>query len=193
MSLINEQEVIAQAQSGESFAMKKLVEEYAPIVYKFAFQICRSQDLAENAMQETFLSVLKNLRQFDNRSKISTWLYTIVSNHCLMHIRREKKDRFVSLDEMTITADEEHFVQHGDNPHEHTERSDTKHLLERAIEKLEPDYRIVFALRDIEGLSTEEVAAITNLSIPALKSRLHRARKFLREELTPYFEEKHYG
>ncbi|MBR9978143.1 MAG: RNA polymerase sigma factor [Bacteroidetes bacterium] len=135
------------------------------------------------------MSILRKLNQFDSRSKFSTWLYTIVSNHCLMLARSEKTRRTVSFD------DEDHAVpeipvEHWDHdPGAAVERADLKTHLDAAIDRLAPDYKVVFVLRDIEGLSTEEVASITNLSVPAVKSRLHRARNFLRNELAPVFNE----
>lgn len=193
MSIENEQEIISRAYAGDQRAMEMLVNEYAPVVYKFAFNICRQRDKAENTMQETFISVLKNLKQFDNRSKFTTWLYTIVSNHCLMLARSMKSNRFVSFDDEESALSEEYFIHPGETPHEHAERSDIKELLDEAIEKLSPEYRIVFTLRDIEGLSTEEVSHVTKLTIPAVKSRLHRARKFLRDRLAPFVVENHYA
>lgn len=190
MSIENEQELIASAQNGDRKALEKLVDEFAPAVYKFAFHICRNQDKAENTTQETFLSVLKHLNQFDNRSKFTTWLYTIVSNHCLMMARSMKSNRFVSLDDDESGYTEDSFMFNDESPLDRTARLDIHSRLDNAIQKLSPEYRIVFALRDIEGLSTEEVGNITHLSIPAVKSRLHRARAFLRNELTPYIMEK---
>ena len=193
MSVEEEAQVIEKAKQGDAGAIRRLVDEYAPVIYRFSYNICRNQDRAEHATQETFMSILKKLNQFDNRSKFSTWLYTIVSNHCLMLARSEKSRRYVSLDD-DETSVPEIAVDHWDyNPSLAVERADLKEHLDDAIEKLAPDYKVVFMLRDVEGLSTEEVAEITNLSIPAVKSRLHRARSFLRNELAPIFTEQQHG
>jgi RNA polymerase sigma-70 factor, ECF subfamily len=165
------------------------VDEYAPVIFRFSYSICRNQDRAEHATQETFLSILKKLDQFDNRSKFSTWLYTIVSNHCLMLARSEKTRRTVSLDDEDNTIPEIPVEHWQNDPGSAVESADIKQHLDAAIDKLAPEYKVIFVLRDIEGLSTEEVSNITNLSIPAVKSRLHRARAFLRNELTPIFSE----
>lgn len=189
MSADEEVEVIELAKQGDPDAIRRLVDEYAPVIYRFSYNICRNQDRAEHATQETFISILRKLNQFDNRSKFSTWLYTIISNHCLMLARSEKSRRHVSLDD-DETQFPEIAVDHWDyNPDLAVERSDLKAHLDEAIEKLAPEYKVIFMLRDVEGLSTEEVATITNLSIPAVKSRLHRARSFLRGELAPIFDE----
>jgi RNA polymerase sigma-70 factor (ECF subfamily) len=159
------------------------------MVFRFAFNVCRDPDKAEHTTQETFLSVLKNIGQFNRQSKFSTWLYTIVSNHCFMLARKNKSSRFVSIDDEEATLPESAYVEMDGTPDELVERADTKRLIEEAIDKLSPEYRIVFLLRDVEGLSTQEVSDITNLSVPAVKSRLHRARAFLRNQLTPIFHE----
>lgn len=133
-------------------------------------------------MQETFLSFVKNLHQFDNKSKLSTWLYTIVSNHCLMQARANKHV-YASLDDEEALIDENNIADWSVSPDKITENNEMKKMLDDAIEKLSPEYRVVFLLRDVEGLSTEETGKITNLSVSAVKSRLHRARAFLRNEL----------
>jgi RNA polymerase sigma-70 factor (ECF subfamily) len=187
MGTEDEHEIIEKAKAGDQHAIKVLVDKYAPVIFRFAYNVCRNQDKAENTTQETFLSLLKKLDQFDNRSKFSTWLYTIVSNHCLMAARSNKSDRYLSIDDDESSLPEAMIDDASPDPYEHTERLDTKRRLDEAIEKLAPDYRVVFILRDLDGLSTEEVAEVLNLSIAAVKSRLHRARAFLREQLTPLF------
>lgn len=189
MSTEQESEIIEKAKQGDARAIRTLVDEYAPVIFRFSYSICRNQDRAEHATQETFLSILKKLDQFDNRSKFSTWLYTIVSNHCLMLARSEKTRRTVSLDDEDSSIPEIPVDHWQHDPGSAVESADLKQHLDAAIDKLAPEYKVVFVLRDIEGLSTEEVANITNLSIPAVKSRLHRARAFLRNELTPIFSE----
>ncbi len=189
MSIEKEAEVIEKAKAGDNHAIRQLVDEYAPVIFRFSYNICRNQDRAEHATQETFLSILKKLNQFDNRSKFSTWLYTIVSNHCLMLARSEKTRRTVSLDDEEGTMPEIPVEHWEHDPEASVERADLKTHLDEAIDKLAPEYKVIFVLRDIEGLSTEEVSSITNLSVPAVKSRLHRARATLRNELAPIFNE----
>ena len=88
MHLMEEQQLIEEAQKGDKRAMAELVKKYEKTVYNFAFKICRNPERAENIMQETFLSMVKSLHQFDSKSKLSTWLYRIVANHCLMEYRK---------------------------------------------------------------------------------------------------------
>lgn len=183
---MNEKELIEKAKKGDKSALAKLVKAQEKTVYNFAFKICRNPEQAENIMQETFLSMIKSLHQFDGNSKLTTWLYRIISNHCLMAYRK-KKTQFLSFDE---DNDIENKISNDWSviPSNVIENNELKDILDKAINKLAPDYRIVFILRDVNGFSTEETGKITNLSIPAVKSRLHRARAFLRDEINKAFK-----
>lgn len=139
-------------------------------------------------MQETFYSMIKHIDQFDNKSKLSTWLYRIVANHCLMMARKEKNRQFVSINDDDSLFEEKYTMDYSRLPTKYTENEELKKILDEAISKLSPDYRMIFLLRDVEGLSTEETAEASELSISAVKSRLHRARAFLRNEITRAFE-----
>ena len=190
MSIENEQTIIEHAKHGDQQALKILVDEYAPVIFRFAFNVCRNQDKAEHTTQETFVSLLNKIGQFDHKSKFSTWLYTIVSNHCLMLARSAKSRRTVPIGDEEGAVSEDTLGAAEEDPHAALERRDLRQHLDAAIRQLPEDYRIVFALRDLEGLSTEEVSRITNLSVPAVKSRLHRARATLRAQLSPILEER---
>lgn len=185
---MEETELIALAQAGDKQALAKLVKNYEQTIYNFAFKICRDKNKAEHIMQETFFSMVKSLHQFDGNSKLSTWLYRIVSNHCLMLARKHKNRSFVSLDDEGSLYEEKYAADWNSLPYKSTENEELKVILDEAIEKLSPEYRMVFLLRDVEGLSTEETAQATELSVPAVKSRLHRARAFLRNELNQAFQ-----
>lgn len=180
---ITEEQLIEDAIAGSKSALAELVKRYEQTVYNFAFKICRNKDRAEHTMQETFLSMVKSLKQFSNKSKLSTWLYTIVSNHCLMLARSQKKYDYDTLENEDGLIDDRNVVDWKFTPDKITENSELKVALDNAIQKLPHEYRIVFLLRDVEGLSTKETGEIVDLSVPAIKSRLHRARAFLRNEL----------
>ena len=185
---MEEIKLIEQAQQGDKNSLAELVKKYESTVYNFSYKICRDKNRAENTMQETFLSLIKNIRQFKGDSKLSTWLYTVVSNHCLMLARTETKHAYASFEDEEGVIDDKKFTDWHAAPDKVAEDNEIKEILDNAIEKLHPDYRVVFLLRDVEGLSTEETAKIVNLSVPAVKSRLHRARAFLRSELNKKFE-----
>jgi len=184
---MDEQEVILKAQNGDKKALVELVKKYEQTIYNFAFKICRNKEKAENTMQETFLSMVKSLGQFSGKSKLSTWLYTVVSNHCLMLARSNKKHFYSSLDDEESSINEKSIADWKVTPDKIAENNEMKNVLDNAIKKLTPGYRIIFIMRDVEGLSTEETAKAMNLSVPAVKSRLHRARAFLRNELSATF------
>ena len=184
---MNEQELIEAAKTGDKKAMAELVKSYEKTVYNFAFKVCRNPERAENTMQDTFMSMVKSLHQFDGNSKLSTWLYRIVSNHCLMEFRK-RKHQFVSIEDNDGLYENTFSSGWNTIPDNIVENRELKKVLDEAIQKLAPDYRIVFLLRDVEGLSTEETGKITELSVPAVKSRLHRARAFLRKEIDEAFQ-----
>ena len=180
---MTEEELIKKAQSGDRASLAEIVKNYEQTIYNFAFKICRDKERAENTMQETFLSLVKNISQFSGNSKLSTWLYTVVSNHCLMLARSNKKRNHASIDDDENSIGESSIADWNVTPEKITENEELKEILDEVINKLPQDYKIVFLLRDIEGLSTEETGKILELSIPAVKSRLHRARGFLRDHL----------
>jgi len=184
---MDEQSLILAAQAGNSSALAELVKAYEKTVYSSAFKVCRNPEKAENAMQETFMSMVKSLKQFDGKSKLSTWLYRITANHCLMGYRKKKRE-FVSFDDDDALISESSIADWDSIPSLNMENKELKKVLDEAIQKLSPEYRIVFLLRDVEGLSTEETGKITELSVPAVKSRLHRARAFLRKEISQTFK-----
>jgi RNA polymerase sigma-70 factor, ECF subfamily len=180
---MEEKQLIEKAQNGDKKALAELVKNYEQTIYNFAFKICRDKNYAEQIMQETFYSMVKSLHQFDYNSKLSTWLYRIVANHCLMMARKVRNRPFVSFDDEENLFEEKYAADWNSIPYKVTENEELKNILDNAIQNLSPDYRLVFLLRDVEGLSTEETAQVTELSVPAVKSRLHRARAFLRKEI----------
>lgn len=184
---MEESKLVELAKSGDRQALAQLVKNNEQTVYNFSFKVCRNRDKAEHIMQETFFSMIKSLHQFDGNSKISTWLYRIVSNHCLMLARKDKSKTFVSIDNDDELYEDKYTADWSNIPNQNIENTELKKILDESIDKLSPEYRIVFLLRDVEGLSTEETAQLTELTVPAVKSRLHRARAFLRKELNEAF------
>lgn len=184
-----ELELIDKAKSGDERAFTELVKRYENIVYSFSYKVCRDKEKASETLQDTFINVYKKLRSFKGDSKFSTWLYSIVANNCLMKNRKRKLDKvWVSYDEpINEDIDFIDFPAFDRSPAELLMDKELQEKLDQAILMLPPDYRIVFILRDIEGRSIEETAKILKLSIPAVKSRLRRARIFLRDELNKYF------
>jgi RNA polymerase sigma-70 factor, ECF subfamily len=189
----SDEALIARIRSGDKKAFTLLIKRYEETVYRFSFKVCRDPAKAEEAMQDTFINVFRKLDSFDGKSKFSTWLYAIVTNNCRMK-RRQTKVRAAeeSLDEMMDPSFTEEgkmareIAQWDDTPEDRMMDKELRELLERSIARLPEDYRLVFVLRDIDGNSTEETASIMGISVEATKSRLRRARAFLREQLDPY-------
>jgi RNA polymerase sigma-70 factor (ECF subfamily) len=189
--------LIRRAQHGDERAFARLVKDYESIVYSFAYKLCHDKAKAEETWQDTFVNVFRKLKQFDGKSKFTTWLYSIVVNNCLMKHRRSKLEQAtVHIDapegfhEDPVKDPEGHVVQTiaswKDTPIDSLMNKELRSRLDGAIKKLPVDYRAVFVLRDVEGQSAEEVSRILKLSVPAVKSRLRRARVFLREQLNEY-------
>jgi RNA polymerase sigma-70 factor (ECF subfamily) len=170
-----------------------LTNQHKDSVYRQMLRVCGNREDAEDVLQETFLKAYEHLDQFQGNSKFYTWIVRIAVNQALMKLRRKKTSKTVSLDE-TIDTGEDTVVREiaawDENPEQRFSREEIGEILDSAIEGLEPPYRSVFVLRDIEELSTEETADALGLSIPAVKSRLLRARLQLREKLTRQFKRK---
>lgn len=190
-----ELQLLRRAKEGDERSFTKIVRKYEQLVFSFAFKVCRDREKAEEIWQDTFVNVYRKLHQFDGKSKFSTWLYTIVVNNCKMKHRKTKlaqASRSLDADsggQESYTEPEFHPLElhsHRETPLESVMNEELQKRLDEAIEKLPIEYRVVFILRDVEGLSAEETAKILRLSVPAVKSRLRRARLFLREQLYEY-------
>jgi len=184
--------LVAKARAGDAGAFTELVTRYDGKIFRLARHITQSQEDAEDILQETFLRAYQHLGDFQGNSKFYTWLVRIAVNQSLMKLRKRRSDRSVSLDETFDTGEDTvtREIAVWDNPEQTYSREEIREILEKAIESLPPIFRTVFALRDIQELSTEETAVVLNLSVPAVKSRLMRARLRLREKLTHYFKRK---
>ena len=189
----DESPLVALAQTGDAEAFTTLVRRYERKIYRLAKNITQNDEDAEDVLQETFLKAYENLPGFHGNSKFYTWIVRIAVNEALMKLRKRKGDRFVSLDEPITSGEEEvkrEIAVWEDNPEQHYSSEEMQKILNDAVDTLKPDFRTVFVLRDIEELSTEETAETMGISVPAVKSRLLRARLALREKLTRQFKRK---
>jgi RNA polymerase sigma-70 factor (ECF subfamily) len=185
--------LVAQSREGDARAFGELVRRYESKIFRLAQHITQNREDAEDVLQESFLKAYEHLDQFKGDSKFYTWIVRIAVNQALMKLRRRKSSRAVSLDEQIDTGEDtvvREISAWDEDPEQRFSREELGAILDEAIQSLEPPYRSVFVLRDIEELSTEETAEALNLSIPAVKSRLLRARLQLREKLTRYFKRK---
>jgi RNA polymerase sigma-70 factor (ECF subfamily) len=185
--------LVEKARLGDPLAFSELVNQYERKIFRLAKHITNSDEDAEEVLQEAFLKAYEHLNEFQGNSKFYTWLVRIAVNESLMKLRKRKSDKTVSLDETIDTGEEtvvrEIAVWEG-NPEDRYSQEELRGILDKAIQSLRPAFRTVFVLRDVEDLSTEETAAALDLSIPAVKSRLLRARLQLREKLTRFFKRK---
>jgi len=192
-SQVDESVLLAQAREGDTRAFAELVRRYEGKIFRLAQHITQNREDAEDVLQETFMKAYEHLDQFKGDSKFYTWIVRIAVNQALMKLRRRKTDKSVSLDEQIDTGEDtvvREIAAWGEDPEQHFSREELGQILDTAIQSLEPPYRSVFVLRDIEEMSTEETAEALGLSVPAVKSRLLRARLQLREKLTRFFKRK---
>jgi len=189
--LENEPVLLAEARTGNSNALVTLLTQYDRYIYRLALNITGNRQDAEDVLQETFLKACTHLTEFRGESRFYTWLVSIAVNEGLILVRKRSKVSPISLDAPIETDDRSLMPREiedwGENPEERCSRSELQSILDHAIENLEAGYRAVFLLRDAEGFSTEETAAMLGLSVPATKSRLLRARLKLREQLNNRF------
>ena len=188
--------LVQAAKRGDDSAFEELVRRYDRNVFRIAQHITQNREDAEDVVQEAFLKAYGNLAQFQEQSKFYTWLVRIAVNEALMKLRRRKPERTVSLDEDIKTEDDSlprEIADWSPNPEQQYTQAELREILSKTIQGLPPGFRTVFVLRDVEGLSTEETAAALELSVPAVKSRLLRARLQLRERLTRYFQRRDSG
>ena len=190
---VDESVLVAQAREGDTQAFGELVRRYESKIFRLAQHVTQNREDAEDVLQETFMKAYEHLDQFKGDSKFYTWIVRIAVNQALMKLRRRRSDKSVSLDE-TIDTGEDTVVREiaawDEDPEQRFSREELGEILDGAIQSLDPIYRSVFVLRDVEELSTEETAEALDLSVPAVKSRLLRARLQLREKLTRFFKRK---
>ncbi len=188
---MDERDLVARAREGDFDAFAALVTGAEGKIYHHLLRLMGNPEDAKDLLQETFLSAYRNLGSFKGGSAFSTWAYRIATNHALMKLRR-KNPEVLGLDELPIPTHEElkrrTITDWAIDPKEAVLRKEVRGVMDRAIRDLPPIYRAVVVLRDIEDLSTAETAELLGITEGAVKTRLHRARIFLREALNPYFE-----
>jgi RNA polymerase sigma-70 factor (ECF subfamily) len=174
---------------GTADTFDALYRDHVDLMYRYASRLCGETEAAKDLVQETFLNAYRGFKNFRGDAQFSTWLYTIASRVCLRMRRRRKgaPERELSLDEFIPTSDGEFRLQipvEGLSPEAALQNKQLRKALDAAIGKLPKKYKMVLVLRDMEGLGAKEVGAIVGLNERAVKSRLHRARLFVRRELS---------
>ncbi len=185
----DESALVAAAKAGDISAFETLVGRYERKIFRLTQNITQNREDAEDAMQEAFLKSFEHLQSFEGNSRFYTWLVRIAVNQALMKLRK-RRPNVVSLDEEIDTGEDlvpREVEDWGPSPADRYAQTELSEILTKVIGELDPPFRIVFQLRDIEELSTEETAEALGLSVPAVKSRLLRARLKLRQSLNQYF------
>jgi len=187
---LTETDVVRKAKKGDKEAFAELVTNYNERIYNLALRILRNREDAEDVLQETFLTVLQKLDTFDGRSNFFTWIYRIATNASLMKLRK-KRLVFAELPEnpdLGPRHEKQIMVDWSQDPSFNIQNKEIKTIIDTAINQLSEIYRTVFILRDIEQLSIKETSKILNISEENVKIRLRRARMFLRDKISEYYE-----
>ena len=182
----SDDELVAAARQGDTAALETLLLRYQPHLYRFGLRMCGNVEDAGDVAQESLISMARSIRDFRGDSSVSSWLYTIARRFCIKKRRRSKfaPPREESLEAAGADA-ARRLADPGPNPEQAAANRELAAALTHAIDALEPAQREVLVLRDVEGLSAPEVATILGVSVDAVKSRLHRARVAIREQLAP--------
>lgn len=178
--------------AGCTGSFEVLIRKYETKVYNLAMRLTRNAEDAEEVWQDVFVTVYRKIEGFEGKAKFSSWLYRITVNAAFMKLRKRKQEQNLAVDDvlaqMQNRAVSEHYSS-GSRSDFMTVNKEMREVLETAITKLPGEYRAVFILRDIDGLSNKEVGEILDLTIPAVKSRLHRSRLMLRKKLRRYYDD----
>jgi len=187
----SDRELIQEFRKGDQDSFEELVSRYSNKVFSLATRLTRNNEDAEEVLQDVFTTVHRKIASFEGKSSFSSWLYRVTVNAAFMKLRKRRQDQSVSLEDIvqqsqTVSAlrsPESAFVD------SQSIRNEMLEALEQAIRKLPDDYRPVFILRVVDGLTSREVSRILDLSVPAVKSRLHRSRLMLRRRLNRFIDE----
>ncbi len=179
-----EQAVIQRAQEGNTDAFRKIVDHYQSFAYAVSFRLLGHVEEAEDVVQEAFIRLWKNLYKYRPEVKLTTWLYRIIANLCLDYLKsvhmQQKKNR--------VAAQALEGLRSYESADEELKASELNEMIQKAVEELTPKQKAVFILRDLEGLSVEEVCSILSMSAGNLKSNLYYARKQVSGKLKEYYQ-----
>jgi len=191
MENLSDAELVEQIADGSSAALEELIHRYSHKAFNLAFRLVGNKDDAEETLQDVFTQVFRKAKDFQGKSQVSSWLYRVTVNAGLMKIRKRKQERSQLIEDVLPSYNNSIALRA-----DHKREGDTatfiielKTELAKAIELLPEDYKPVFILRDVDGLSSEEVGSLLGISIPAVKSRLHRSRMLLRKSLLPLYKD----
>ena len=179
--------LILRAQKGDAGAFETLMAQYEKKIFNVALRTMRNREDAADMAQDAIVKIYRNLASFKGDCSFGAWAYRITLNTCLDELRRQKKRPAVSFDDMTEEGKMQ-FEDNSEKPEESLERKELAAVINAAIASLETDYRVAVTLRDVQGLSYQEIADATRTSLGTVKSRINRARAQLQKKILPYRE-----
>jgi RNA polymerase sigma-70 factor (ECF subfamily) len=191
LNKLSDLELLAEISKGNELAFDEIIKRYQEKAYSLALRLTRNNEDAEEVLQDVFTTVYRKIKSFEGKSSFSSWLYRITVNTSLMKLRKKRQDRSIHMEDLQaennnpqlLSTKEDQLVDH------QVHLAQLRHLLSEAISKLPEEYREVFILRDIDGLTSIEVGKILKITIPAVKSRLHRSRLILRRRLSQIYRD----
>ena len=188
---LSDKDLVKMLQKNKIEAFNELVARYQVKAFNLAQRLTRNQEDAEEVLQDVFTTLFNKAKSFKFESAFSSWLYRITANTAFMKLRKRKQTVAISLEEVSPSVKESWVGERSDQADLNfiCSKHQLRDQLEKAIARLPEEYRVIFVLRDIDGLSNQEVGEILSLSIPAVKSRLHRSRLMLRRKLTKFYSE----
>jgi RNA polymerase sigma-70 factor, ECF subfamily len=193
LAAMDDLSLVHATKAGDVLAFEELVKRYDCRLFRLAQHVTHNYEDAQEAVQEAFLNAFQKLDQFQEHSKFSTWLIRIAINQSLMKVRKQRQRREVSNDQDFQREEETLPCEIADwmpNPEERYQTGELREILIKTLQSLGAELRVVFVLRDIDGLSVEKTAEALDLTVSAVKARLRRARMQLRERLSRYFTTK---
>ena len=195
-AVVTDEDLVARARTKDYAAFEELVDRYEDKIFRLAFRFVRNETEAKEIVQDTFLLVWRKLDTFKGDSQFGSWLYRVATNTALMRLRAQRRHPEISTEELPVDYLDNYgqLPAAGENwakrPDDELQSDELRRRIQKAVDELPEIYRTVFLIRDVEGLSTEETAEVLEISIPTVKTRLHRARLALRDAITRYFDQK---
>jgi RNA polymerase sigma-70 factor (ECF subfamily) len=193
---VSDEELVARARNKDFGAFEQLLDRYEDKIFRLAYRFVRNETEAKEVLQDTFLSIWRKLDTFKGDSQFGSWLYRVAANTALMRLRSQRRHPEVSTEELPIGYLDNYgqLPIPGENwakrPDDELQSDELRRHIQSAVDGLPEIYRTVFILRDVEGLSTEETGEILGISVPTVKTRLHRARIALRDNISTYFNKR---
>ena len=191
-----DEELVERARNKDFGAFEQLLDRYEDKIFRLAYRFVRNESEAKEVLQDTFLSIWRKLDTFKGDAQFGSWLYRVAANTALMRLRAQRRHPEVSTEELPVGYLDNYgqLPPAGENwakrPDDELQSDELRRHIQAAVDALPEIYRTVFLLRDVEGLSTEETGEILSISVPTVKTRLHRARIALRDTISGYFDKR---